>query len=221
MTKTQNSTARDRLDAIHAEIRDRICGLDYPPGKRLSEVALAEEFDVSRTPLRRVLARLEDEGLVQSVHGVGTLVTDVDPRELGQVYRLRQELVLLYARLDPVPVTDAVIDWFRALNTRAMALKSTPSARAFAQLDSDMFLALLDLTDNAPLREISERLYFRTARIWIQQVTASRLDLMQEIEIYANETAQIVAALEARDLDAVGHLRHAHISLSFSRFQVD
>lgn len=221
MTKSQNSTARDRLDAIHAEIRNRICGLDYPPGKRLSEVALAEEFEVSRTPLRRVLARLEDEGLVQSVHGVGTMVTDVDPRELGQVYRLRQELVLLYARLDPAPITDAVIDRFRALNLRATALKSAPSVRDFARLDSDMFLALLALTENAPLRDISERLYFRTARIWVQQVTASRLDLMQEIDIYAAETAQILAALEARDLDAVGHLRRAHISLSFSRFQVD
>ncbi len=63
---------------MHADIRQRICLLDFPPGAQLSETALAEEFGTSRTPVRRVLARLEEEGLVQSVHGVGTLVTDAD-----------------------------------------------------------------------------------------------------------------------------------------------
>ncbi|MDO7654393.1 MAG: winged helix-turn-helix domain-containing protein, partial [Paracoccaceae bacterium] len=56
---------------MHHEIRSRISVLDYPPGMRLSEVELAEEFGTSRTPLRRVLARLEDEGLVKPMHGVG------------------------------------------------------------------------------------------------------------------------------------------------------
>ena len=52
-------TARDRFERLHAELRDRICLLEYAPGTRLSEEALAAEFGVSRTPLRRVLGRLE------------------------------------------------------------------------------------------------------------------------------------------------------------------
>ena len=79
----------------------RICLLDYPPGMRLSEEAMAREFGVSRTPLRRVLGRLETEGLVQSVHGVGTMVTDVDIDELAQVFALRLELAELAGTLDP------------------------------------------------------------------------------------------------------------------------
>ncbi|KFE35276.1 GntR family transcriptional regulator [Thioclava atlantica] len=209
--------ARDRYDLIHDEIRSRICLLDYRPGMKLSEFALAEEFGISRTPLRRVLGRLEDEGMLRSVHGVGTFVTDVDHAELAQVYRLRRELAVLQTTLDPVPPSPALLSRLEALLQRALALKSTPSARAFSELDRDTFLTLLDLTANGPLRAMSEALYFRTARIWLQQVTASQIDLMQEIEIYADELREILRALRLGDLDAVGHIRRGHISMSFAR----
>src|SRR3546814_2838391 len=59
------SPAQERFARIYHALRDRICLLEYPPGLRLSEEEIAQEFDVSRTPVRRVLARLESEGLVE------------------------------------------------------------------------------------------------------------------------------------------------------------
>ncbi|KAB6717121.1 GntR family transcriptional regulator [Roseobacter sp. TSBP12] len=212
--------ARERAERIHADIRSRICMLDYPPGMKLSETALAAELGISRTPIRRVLARLEDEGLVTSVHGVGTMVTNVDYSEMSQVYRLRKELVLLQTVLDPIQPDAAFLQRFQALYTRSEALKTAPSARDFSLLDQDTFLTLLDLTANAPLRTMAERLYFRTARIWLQQVTSSHIDLMQEIDIYARELQDLLGALELGDLDAVGHIRRGHISMSFARMRV-
>ena len=213
------NSARDRFIHIHEIIRERITMLDYPPGMRLSETALAEEFGVSRTPLRRVLARLEDEGLLQSQHGVGTMVTDVDIDELAQVYRLRMELMVLVTAMSPALLTQKHVEAFRMLHARALDLRKAPSARAFAALDRDMFLQLLSLSDNRPLQEMSERLYFRTARIWLQAITASTVDLEREAEIYCHETADILFALEAGNLDAVGHMRRAHISMSFARMR--
>jgi len=212
--------ARERAERIHADIRSRICMLDYPPGMKLSETALAAELGISRTPIRRVLARLEDEGLVTSVHGVGTMVTNVDYSEMSQVYRLRKELVLLQTVLDPIQPDAAFLQRFQALYARSEALKAAPSARDFSLLDQDTFLTLLDLTANAPLRTMAERLYFRTARIWLQQVTSSHIDLMQEIDIYARELQDLLGALELGDLDAVGHIRRGHISMSFARMRV-
>ena len=219
MTEAETLSARDRADRIHAIIRDRICLLDYPPGMRLSETALASEFGISRTPLRRVLGWLEDEGLLTSRHGVGTFVTVVDYADLAQVYELRKEIAVLQTRLSPRVPGPGLIAEVEAILTRAEVLARAPSARAFSELDRDMFLLLLRLTQNQPLREMAERLYFRTARIWLQQVTACQVDLMQEIEIYARETRDILTALRAGDLDAVGHLRRAHISQSFARMQ--
>ena len=62
-----------------------------------------------------MLARLEAEGLIGSVHGVGTIVTDVDVEALAQVYHLRMELAPLLGKLDPIPRTPADLDRIRAM----------------------------------------------------------------------------------------------------------
>ncbi|HIP22752.1 MAG TPA: GntR family transcriptional regulator, partial [Rhodobacteraceae bacterium] len=173
-------SARDRHATIHREIRHRICLLDYAPGQRLSEAELAEEFGTSRSPLRRVLARLEDEGLVKSVHGVGTFVTDADIKALEQAYRLRVELVALTGRLDPVPPDMAFMDTLNCLIAQSADILVSGTPRSFTQLDIEVFRLLSTLTSNAPLRQIQARLYYGTKRIWLKTAIAARLDLEAE-----------------------------------------
>lgn len=211
--------ARDRFERMHAAIRNRICLLDYAPGTRLSEEALAAEFGVSRTPLRRVLVRLEGEGLLQSVHGVGTFVTDVEIGELIQTYQLRLELAELTGKLSAVAPDEALWQDFRALSARSKAMIDVPDPRRFAQLNMDFFLALLRLTANEPLKEICERLYFQTTRIWLKSVFASRIDLADEVDIFDREVHDILRALEIGDLHAAALIQRAHISMSFERMR--
>lgn len=210
-------TVKDRHAAIHTEIRQRICLLDYPPGAQLSEVTLAEEFGTSRTPIRRVLARLEEEGLVQSVHGVGTLVTDADITELQQEYRLRVELTALTGRLDPVMPGEAFLDRLQWLIDRATEMTRTGTPRSFTELDMDVFQTLLDLTENDPLRQILERLYYKTKRLWLVRAIKAELDLKEEYRIFLHELEAIQIALHSGDLEAVAQLQRAHISMSFNR----
>jgi DNA-binding GntR family transcriptional regulator len=214
--------ARGRFDRIYHVLRTRICLLDYPPGSRLREEDLAEEFGVSRTPIRRVLVKLEAEGLLRSVHGVGTIVTDIDVDELEQVYQLRVELAELIGKLSPIPPDAGKVAAFRALLARCEGLKANPDPREFARINMDFFHLLNSLTANEPLRDISERLYYQTTRIWLK--TASRLSqyeevLLNEINTFHREVADIVAAVEIGDLVAVGHIRRSHISMSFLRLR--
>ena len=213
----QSSAARERFDRLYKTLRDRICLLDYPPGTRLREEALAKEFSVSRTPLRRVLGWLESQGLLKSVHGVGTIVTDVDVVALTQVYQLRMELAELLGRLSPIPPSDETLALFRDLHERSEILARRPNPRAFAVLNMDFFNALLRLTANEPLREISERLYLQTSRIWLK--TFNHKDLGEEIAVFSREVADILAAVEIGDLEAAGLIRRSHISMSFTRLR--
>jgi DNA-binding GntR family transcriptional regulator len=208
-------SARERFERIYRILRDRICLLDYPPGSHLSEEELAQEFEISRTPVRRVLARLESEGLVQSVHGVGTLVTDVDIEELQQVYHLRLELALLIGRLSPIPRTAADLDRIRALIARCDSDVLNPDQRAFLRLNMDFFHELTAMTGNLPLREISERLYFQVARVVLKMMP--RLGLVEEFTAFRREMEEVLAAAEIGDWESIGHIRRAHISMSFRR----
>jgi DNA-binding GntR family transcriptional regulator len=208
-------SARERADRIYRILRDRICLLEYAPGSLISEEELAQEFEVSRTPVRRVLGRLESEGLVQSVHGVGTLVTDPDIEELQQVYHLRLELALLVGKLTPIPRTNKDLDRIRALIARCDADSRNSDQRAFLRLNLDFFQEINAMTGNQPLREISERLYFQVARVVLKLMP--KLGVAEEFTAFRREMEETLAAAEIGDYDAIGHIRRAHISMSFRR----
>lgn len=212
---TERLSARARAERLYRTLRDRICLLDYPPGARLSEEELAAEFEISRTPLRRVLARLEAEGLIGSVHGVGTIVTDVDVEELAQVYALRRELAPLLGRLDPVPFRPAQLERIRAMIADCDRLAEAGDARAFLALNMAFVQEVNTLTANQPLRETSERLYIQVARVVLKMMPD--LGLVAEFHAFRQEMVEVLAAAEIGDWDAIGHIRRAHISMSFTR----
>lgn len=207
--------ARGRFERIYRTLRDRICLLDYPPGTRLSEEELANEFEISRTPVRRVLARLESEGLIEARHGVGTIVTDIEIEELAQVYHLRLELATLVGRLSPLPRSAADLDRIRALIARYDDASHDPDHNAFARLNMEFFAEISAMTGNQPLREISERLYFQTSRIVLKLMP--RLNLVEEFAAFRREMEDILGAMEIGDLESVGYIRRSHIAMSFRR----
>jgi DNA-binding GntR family transcriptional regulator len=211
----ERPTARARSERIYRTLRDRICLLDYLPGARLSEEELAREFEISRTPLRKVLARLEAEGLIGSVHGVGTIVTDVDIEALAQVYRLRMELAPLLGRLDPIPRTAQDLDRIRAMIDQCDTLIESGDARSFLRLNMAFVQEINAMTANQPLREISERLYIQVARVVLKMMP--ELGLAEEFRAFRGEMEEVLAAAEIGDWDAIGHIRRAHISMSFTR----
>ena len=209
--------SRERFERLYATIRDRICLLEYQPLEHLSEEELAAEFNVSRTPIRRVLSRLEAEGLVESRHGVGTIVTSISFETLSQVYQLRLELAVLIGRLDPIPRTADDLARVRAILARFDALERQPDPTALSRLNMEFYQELRAMTGNVPLRDISDRLYFMTHRIWMASLP--HLYLQDEIVIFRREVADILAAMEIGDLDAVGYIRRSHISMAFTRLQ--
>lgn len=218
-TPLSDAARPERRSVMHSEIRDRICLLTYPPGMRLSEATLAKEFGTSRTPIRRVLAQLEDEGLVVSQHGVGTFVTDADISALEQTYRLRVELTALVGRLDPVAPSPDLMARLQGLLARGEQIIQSGTPYEFTRFDMDVFQTFLELTANEPLRQTLERLYFQTKRIWLRAAIEAQLDLTEEFKIFQQELDAVYLALKIGDLDAAARVQQAHISMSFKRLQ--
>lgn len=214
--ESERSAVQERFHTIYTTIRERIALLDYLPDERLSEGDLADEFGVSRTPVRRVLARLEAERLLESRHGVGTFVTSLNMTELAEIYRLRKELVTLIGALDPNPVTEDILDEMRAVKAscREIAGAANPK-KAFARINIAFFTQVMRLVGNEPLREMLELLFYRTARMW-PALTSNEV-IVDEAILFEDEIGDTIRFLEHGDIDAAGHLRRCHISAAFSR----
>lgn len=212
-------SAEQRFEHIYSTLRTRICLLDYKPGTRLSEVALAHEFDVSRTPVRRVLGRLELEGLVAIRHGVGTIVTEIDFAYLTEVYQVRMELVCHLGIMSPVQPSAELIADIRATLERARSVQqSDKPKRLFAQVNIEFFEQLMRLVGNRALREVATELFYRSSRMWPFLMRDESVAM--EAELFANEIRETLQLLETGQMVAVGNLRRRHIAMALQRLKL-
>ena len=74
---------------VYSEIRLRIVSLQLPPETTLSRAELAEQFNVSQSPVREAMQRLEQDGLVASYPQSRTVVTRIDPSQISEEHFLR------------------------------------------------------------------------------------------------------------------------------------
>lgn len=86
-------------DRAYAMLRDEIVMWKLAPGTALSEIELAQRLGVSRTPLRAALARLAQEGLVDTSRGRTGVVPDVSLASIVELFELREALEAQAARL--------------------------------------------------------------------------------------------------------------------------
>lgn len=198
-----------RPSEIYQELRERIALLVYPPGTFLSENKLAAEFGVSRTPIRQVLQRLEFDGLVEIKHGVGTLVSPIDFEYLAQVYALRLKLLDLIAELSPPQVADDGLFILEELLETARGLAAgEPRPAELSRLYTRFSDELLHAIGNRPLREITERFFYQTHRVWLQLLPT--LDWGEEVASVVDEVSAVHAALRDGDMPRVAKVRRKH-----------
>lgn len=92
-------------DRVYENLKQRILRQEFPCGERLNIAALAKDLDVSNTPVREAISRLEKVGLVKIVPYRGPYVRSLSPSETAEVYDVRISLEVLAARLAALHAT--------------------------------------------------------------------------------------------------------------------
>ncbi|AJI21680.1 GntR family transcriptional regulator [Priestia megaterium] len=86
-------------EEVYQTLKHNIVMLEFHPEQKLQDKELAEQFGVSRTPVREALKRLEDEGLVQTTPGSSTKVAPLNLEEAKQSFIVVAALHALAAKL--------------------------------------------------------------------------------------------------------------------------
>src|SRR6218665_3563697 len=81
-------TPRALYEEVAELLRQRIFRRELEPGSWIDELKIAEEYGISRTPLREALKVLATEGLVTMKVRRGAYVTEVSEKDLADVYHL-------------------------------------------------------------------------------------------------------------------------------------
>jgi len=219
MTSIPQTTARRAPDTMFDTIRDRICLRIYAPGAVLYEGALAEEFGVSRTPVRAVLQRLSAAGLVEAKNGVGTIVMERTREEVRQIYALRIRIAMLIGDMSPRKVDADDLRQMAALLDRARALVDAGTGWAtedYWRINHEAHFTIGDLIGNEPLREIWDRCYFQIASYWYGVLESDTDAVANSL---CRELEDILEAMKRNDVAAVGFIERNFISYGLKRVE--
>ena len=136
-----------------ARIRELVLGDGYAPGAALSEVRLAEHFDVSRTPVREALKQLQVEGLVEIRPKVGTFVRQITRREIVEMFEVKEILEGMAARLMARRGQVPELDVLRANLERSEIATRQDDGATYAALVHEFHQTIVRGSDNRKLAE--------------------------------------------------------------------
>ncbi len=189
--------------ALYVEVaellRQRIFKRELEPGSWIDELRIAEEYGISRTPLREALKVLAAEGLVTMKVRRGAYVTEVSTNDLTDVYHLLSLLESDAAGVVATRATDAEMAELEALHSalEAAALPGAANTDVFFAVNERFHMRLLEIANNrwrdqmvADLRKVM-KLNRHNSLLKAGRITESLA-----------EHRAIMAALTARDAEA-------------------
>lgn len=195
-------------------LRKRIVRGEIPPGERITEESLAEEFQVSRGPIRDALTQLSFERLVRVARPRGVFVVGLSDDDIDQLYSLREALEqLAVARAMRVSddgrwaATSAMVD-------RMVAAADAGDHEAFLAADLDFHTSLYALADH-PRLEAAWRLYLPTFETLLEITVNHDQDLHESAQAHV----ALYQLMRSGDTDAAEHELKLHLRLAEDRMR--
>jgi DNA-binding GntR family transcriptional regulator len=205
-----NSLAGDVYEAIFAQLM----ALKIAPGSRITVDNLVREFNVSHTPIREALGRLEGEGLVVKTHLIGySAAPQITHRRFDELYQLRLLLEPDGAAKAAASMDDeklAILREAAGVMGRREGTDERLRYSTFARQDAIFHDKIMEFADNELIRETLsfQHTHFHIFRLMFHsRVTEEALD----------EHEALLAAFAARDPDAAAAAMRVHIEHSRDR----
>jgi DNA-binding GntR family transcriptional regulator len=194
-------TRTNYVDEVYKVLLDAISDGSLAPGTRITQEEVAEQLDVSRSPVIQALRQLKTDGLVQDAPGRGVLIAPLDPQTIGHVYKIRGVLDELAAGL--AAERPARID--PELIRRGREIATGDDVRAMIDADMAFHRAVYQASGN-PLIEDSSRMHW----VHLRRVMGGVIQLHGMRRPIWDEHQAIADAIEAGDVAQARHLAMQH-----------
>lgn len=197
---------RNTKDMMFQNLRADIISHRLKPGQAIREDELAQNFGVSRTPIREILRRLEQEDLVKVIPNKGVFVSELTPKDIEEVLEIRMALETAAARSAASKMTEQhLMELKDIMNQLDVAVELQDSIVSF-EADSRLHNLILVAAGNRRAHKIINNLMGQIHRIrFISGHKPGRM------ETTVSEHRQIAMALLGMDPDKAADAMRVHI----------
>ncbi len=194
-------------DYVYEEIKKAILNRKIPPKMQLNEEQLAEVFNVSRTPIRNVLRRLQYEKLVQIIPNKGAYIYEPTVEEIEEVFYLRTILELEAVKLACKVATAEQLDELEKLTYLEEQLYKQGEYGDALPVTTNIHLGMVEMSGNKLMLEYCNELCNLT------NVFLAFYDSVQtESPLAPCEHRNIIAAIRERDEEKAVNMFMEHFS---------
>lgn len=197
-----------RTDKLRETLESKILTGELPPGMRLDEKKLAEEFNVSRTPVREALRQLQAIGLVDIRSRQTPVVSAMTIQKLIQMFEVMAELEGLCARLATRRITIDQCNTLLDTHGRLKEALASGSPVEFYEINRDFHEIIYEAASSDFLAEQTRALRNRVAP-YRRHVTYQPGRMASTIE----EHQAVIDAIVRGDAESAGTAMRNHVNL--------
>ncbi len=201
--KAKGSGAMTVADRVFDSLCDAIVSGEIPSGSKISEPELAKRFDVSRASLREAIGRLEACNLVTRRPNVGARVVELSPGELLEIYRVREALEGMAARLAAQQMSEVELSELASLLAREQQVDHN-------DINHDFHYAIVQGSKNRRLAHLLCDDLYQLMRMYRYQLGRES----GRATTASKEHGQILDAIRDRDGEMAELLMRRHIRKS-------
>jgi len=207
LTTLKKLYKRDGLlsDVAYRALRDAITRGMLDEGERLADRRIAESLELSRTPVREALQRLESEGFIRNVPRIGLVVAEVTPQDIEDIYVIRIALEGVAARLAAQHASTADIALLKQINEQIAVATRKHDLQGLQSLNKQFHEAIYEAARNPRLATL-----LNTMHDMVQRLRRSTLSVPQRADEALKEHEMIIEAIQARDPERAEALAREH-----------
>lgn len=198
----------------YTRLRNGILEGTFAPGAQLRDKELAQQFGVSRTPIREALIRLENEGLVRTFPNRSTEVSSIDFHNAFHLYSIVWTLECLALSQAFGSITPEHIQEMIEANERFLEKMKTKDRYSALKADEDFHAVYIRLSENKEIEKIIRELKTRLIRLDLYY-----FDKVKNALQSYDEHKKIIDALIQNNLSLTLEAVENNWKNSFNRFE--
>jgi len=191
---------------VYRVLKTEIIKGSLKPGTKLLEGKIAEQMEVSRTPIREALRELAAEGFVKISPNQGVVVSNASIEDVQEVLQIRGVLEGLAARLAAKIMNKEEIKELENYLKQMEYYTNKNDALAFSEMDAEFHELILGICGNNRLIQIRKNLSDQAHRYRIRS-----LSIPGRLKYSLKEHREIVEALKRKDVKQADRLSQKHI----------
>jgi DNA-binding GntR family transcriptional regulator len=211
----QVKEGRVLADWVTASLREAILNGYFESGEKLDQDRIAEELEVSRTPVREAMRRLESEGFVKVRPHYGAFIAVVSRQEIHEVYEIRRLLEAEIVRQVTPLIPESVLDELDRSLTEIQAQFDAGDITKHFESDVYFHDTIANFVENKLLKEVLDGLTSRISMV----LRFAQLQPGPHLPVSIKEHRAILQAVRQRDSEEAAELMRVHLEESSLRIQ--